>query len=108
MSIGIRMREKRKALEVSQEYIAGKVGVSKQTIQRYESGEISNIPSDKLEKIASALKTTPAYLMGWESENENDGLVYRNEEQKAIIKALDELSANDLRLIADMISRMKK
>ena len=53
--------------------IAKKTGVSRQTIQRYESGVISNIPSDKIEKIATALNTTPAYLMGWEdSEQEFD------------------------------------
>lgn len=47
------------------EELAQKVGVSRQTIQRYESGVISNIPSDNIEKIADALDTTPSYLMGW-------------------------------------------
>ena len=39
--------------------VAKIVGVSRQTIQRYESGVIGNIPSDKIEKIAMALRTTP-------------------------------------------------
>jgi transcriptional regulator with XRE-family HTH domain len=44
--------------------LADKVGTSKQTIQRYESGEISNIPYNKIMKLASALNTTPSKLMG--------------------------------------------
>lgn len=48
------------------EDVAEKVGVSRQTIQKYESGVISNIPSDKIEKIAKALKVSPGILMGWD------------------------------------------
>ena len=40
--------------------------MSRQTIQRYESGVIGNIPYDKIEGIAKALNVTPGYLMGWE------------------------------------------
>ena len=48
--------------------VAKKVGVSRQTIHRYESGVINNVPSDKIEKMAEALDTTPEYLMGWKKE----------------------------------------
>jgi len=48
------------------EEVAKVVGVTRATIQKYENGIISNIPSDKIELLALALKTTPAYLMGWE------------------------------------------
>ncbi|WP_130889835.1 helix-turn-helix domain-containing protein [Fusobacterium ulcerans] len=51
------------------EALANEVGTSKQTIQRYESGVITNIPSDKIEKIAEVLKVSPGILMGWEKEN---------------------------------------
>ena len=47
--------------------VAQKVGVSRQTIQRYESGVIQNIPSDNIEKMAKALNVSPGVLMGWES-----------------------------------------
>ena len=47
--------------------VAQKVGVSRQTIQRYESGVIQNIPSDNIEKIANILGVSPGVLMGWES-----------------------------------------
>lgn len=56
----------------SQEELGRIIGVAKQTIQKYENGIISNIPSDKIEAIAKALDTTPAYLMGWEEEQKNN------------------------------------
>lgn len=64
---GLKENIKQKRLEnkMTLEELANKVGVSRQTIQRYESGIISNIPSDKIESMAKALDTTPAYLMGW-------------------------------------------
>lgn len=48
------------------EEVAQFVGVTRATIQKYENGIISNIPSDKIEALAKALKTSPAYIMGWE------------------------------------------
>ena len=46
-----------------------KIGHSPSTVYRYENGEIEKMGIDKLEPIAAAIQTTPAYLMGWaESE----------------------------------------
>lgn len=59
-----------KKLGMSAEQVAEKLGVSPATIYRYESNDIANMRIDKLEPIAEVLRTTPAYLMGWE-ENEN-------------------------------------
>lgn len=70
--MGLKENIKQKRLENSMtlEDLANKVGVSRQTIQRYESGIISNIPSDKIELMAEALNTTPADLMGWTVQDE--------------------------------------
>lgn len=66
MTIGKRMKKTREDQKLTQEYVAKKVGVAIQTIYKYENEIVTNIPLDKLEKIADALNTTPAYLMGWE------------------------------------------
>nr|DAX59855.1 MAG TPA: helix-turn-helix domain protein [Caudoviricetes sp.] len=66
-SIGERIREKRQNLGYTLEKLANEIGVTPSTILKYENGGI-NIPSDKIEKLSIALKTTPAYLMGWEDE----------------------------------------
>ncbi|MBK5254352.1 MAG: helix-turn-helix transcriptional regulator [Peptostreptococcaceae bacterium] len=64
-NIGKRIKEKRNELGLTLENVASVSGVSRQTIQRYESGVIKNIPSERIENIAKALRTTPDYLMGW-------------------------------------------
>ena len=69
MAAGQRMKEKRKELGLSAEFIADKLGVSPATIYRYEKGDIEKIPGNILEQISKILKTTPAYLMGWEPDD---------------------------------------
>jgi transcriptional regulator with XRE-family HTH domain len=65
MSIGARIKERRKAKGLTLEELSLHVSVSRQTLSRYETGIIKNIPSDKMEALAWELETTPAYLMGW-------------------------------------------
>lgn len=65
MKLADRIKYKRNQLGKTLEEVGQMVGVTKATIQRYENGNIQNIPSDKIELLASALNTTPAYLMGW-------------------------------------------
>ena len=69
MTAGQRMKEKRKELGLSAEFIADKLGVSPATIYRYEKGDIEKIPGNILEQRSKILKTTPAYLMGWEPDD---------------------------------------
>lgn len=61
-----RMKAKREELDMSYQTLSEKVGISKSTLQRYETGYIKNMPVDKLEIISKALNVSPAYLMGWE------------------------------------------
>ena len=66
MSItGLRLKERRKSIEMSADEVASELGVSRSTIFRYESGHIEKVPANVIEELASILKTTPAYLMGW-------------------------------------------
>lgn len=64
-NIGQHIRDLRIRLGMTQEDLAKAVSTTKQNIYKYESGIITNIPLDRIEHIAQALGTTPAYLMGW-------------------------------------------
>jgi transcriptional regulator with XRE-family HTH domain len=76
-----RIKERRESLEMSFQNLADLTGMSKSTLQRYETGAIRNLPLSKVKTLASALKTTPAYLMGWEENKpaENDELDIEND-----------------------------
>lgn len=72
MAIKERLKQRRLELNMTLEDVAKIVGITRQTVQKYESGVVSNIPSDKIEDLAKALKTTPAYIMGWENQSEKN------------------------------------
>lgn len=69
MGLKENIKNKRLELGLTLDYVSNKIGVKKPTLQRYESGVISNIPSDKIESLAKIFDVSPAYLMGWEDIN---------------------------------------
>ncbi len=66
MSVGERIKTRRKALKMTVDELALKLGRNRATVYRYESEEIENLSITVIPPLASALQTTPAYLMGWE------------------------------------------
>lgn len=61
-----RIKSRREELSITYQELADKTGMSKSTLQRYETSSIKNIGLDKLEILANALDITPAFLLGWE------------------------------------------
>lgn len=66
MTIGERIRARRKELGLTVDELAEKLAKNRATIYRYESNEIEKLPTTVLEPLAVALEVTPGYLMGWE------------------------------------------
>lgn len=62
----------RKRHNMTLEEVGNAVGVSKSTVRKWESGEIANMRRDKIATLARALHTTPAYLMGWTDDQDQD------------------------------------
>lgn len=63
-----RIRDRRIELGLSYQDIADATGISKSTIQRYETGAIRKVPINQIEELAKALHVTPSYLMGWDDK----------------------------------------
>ena len=66
MAIGDNIKKCRLARDMTLEDVAKMVGISRQTMSRYENGIIGNIPSDKIERMAKAMRVSPGVIMGWE------------------------------------------
>ena len=64
--IARRLKDRREALGYSFQQLAELTGMSKSTLQRYESGAIKIIPLARLEALTTALQTTPEQLLGWQ------------------------------------------
>lgn len=113
MTIGARIKNKRNDLNMTLEEVAKIVGTTRQTIQKYESGVIEGIPSDKVELLAKALQTTPAYLMGWEdSQAEPQKTIIsdtgRRIKEKRLLAGISiEELAEQSNVSADIITRLE-
>lgn len=66
MAVGERIKNRRIELGLSVDDVAAALGKNRATVYRYESNDIENLPLSVLEPLASVLRTTPAYLMGWD------------------------------------------
>ena len=100
MTVGDRIRKHRELSGISQTDLAEKIGVSKQTLYKYEKNVITNIPSDKIEEISKVLNVSESCLMGWE----NKEIELINEEEKG--KSLAKLIANENML--DVVVKLSK
>lgn len=77
-TIGDRIRARRKSLDLTQEELGKRVGVTKATINKYETGIVVNLRRPMIEQLAAALDTSPAYLMGWDENSVTVGSVGAN------------------------------
>lgn len=66
MTKGERIKKLRKEKKLTLDDLAEKLNTTRQTIFKYESDIITNIPSDKIEMMAKIFNVSPAYIMGWE------------------------------------------
>lgn len=104
MGLKENIKNRRLELNFTLDDVSKKLSISKPTLQRYESGVISNIPSDKIEKLASILETTPAHLMGWHEEIPEIKLKLTEEEQSLLNKynSLDHLGKHTVDTVLEM------
>lgn len=65
MIAGDNIRKRRLALGKTLEDVAVAIGVSRQTMSRYETGIIKTIPPQRVADIANALNTTGSYIFGY-------------------------------------------
>ena len=119
MKIGQRIRERRKAMKMSVDELAARLGKDRSTVYRYENGEIENLPLDMLEPIAKALDMTPKELMGWDrSEKEetnkknSDAMqditvkMFENEDFFNVVKFLGTLDEKQFKRVKVLLSNL--
>lgn len=111
MNIGQRIKERRKELKMSADELGNILGKDRSTIYRYEKGDIENLPLDILEPIATALSTTPQYLMGWEKVQKNNDVMAdiivkmrSDDDFLEVVKSLYALDSTKLMGVKQMLS----
>jgi len=62
LCIGLRIKARRKQLNLTLDDIASEIGVAKSTVQRYEKGTIEKVKLPVIEAIARVLRVDPAWI----------------------------------------------
>lgn len=130
MNMGEKIKFYREKLNMTLEELGDKVGVSKSTILKWETGSIANMKRDKIAKVASALNISPGFLMGW-SDNPNYTVeeeakavadkkyylnnetaevaqsLFDNEDMRLLFDAAKDSRPEDLKMAADLLKRLK-
>lgn len=120
--VGKRIRDRRIELGYKAEELAPMVGLSPATIYRYENGDIKRVSINKIRPIATALKTTEAYLMGWtddaslpESAAQEDDEIYelretmrRNPEMRMLFSSARGAKKEHIEAAAAMLNALKR
>ena len=123
MAKGERIKALREQFGFTQDELAEKLGTTKQTIYKYETGVITNIPSDKIEEMAALFGVTPSYLMGWDTQDQSSERqpdyylnpevaakaqeIYEDSGTRILLDAKRDLSAEDLDVVLNMIKALK-
>lgn len=87
MSTGERIHECRIRNNLTLDDVAKYIGVGRQAVHKYEQGTVTNIPLDKLEKMAVLFGTSPEYLACWDGDSN-----ISKEDDKALDELLDLLT----------------
>lgn len=99
-----KIKELRLAKGMTLEQVATIVGVGKSTVRKWETGMIANMRRDKIALLAKALSTTPAYLMGWDEEEEEFPLeLTLTEGERTILELLRRLPESKQRMAIQML-----
>lgn len=93
MTIGERIRERRKQLGLTVDELSERLGKNRATVYRYESNDIEKLPTTVLEPLAKALDVSPAYLMGWEENIE----IHSNPDLSTLIQKYDNIKPIQLK-----------
>ena len=104
MTIGEKIRAQREQSGMTQTELGKACGVTKQTIFKYGTGVVTNIPLDKLMLISDALNVSAAYLMGWEDDpkpakNKKDAPAM-SESVMQLVKVIEQLSPENQKTLA--------
>jgi len=114
-NIGVYIKERRESLGMSQDELAEKMGYkSRSTIAKIEKG-VNDVTQTNIVKFAQVLKTTPAYLMGWEkTEKKNNAIadivirLRTDEVFLSLVESLGQLDAEKLKAFKQLVSTLLK
>ncbi len=104
--MGKRIRKRRISLGMSQDVLAQLTGyTSRSSIAKIEKGGV-DLTQTKIVEIAEALKTTPAYVLG-DDRNNNNTIEAPSEKLNVLFKAAQDLNDEQLDEVMKIVNYVK-
>ena len=87
VAMSTRIKELRQEKQMTLLEVAKRLGVSESTVQRYESGAISNLKYETIISLSSLFGVDPCYLMGWDvSASESSVSLEVSSEERRLVE----------------------
>lgn len=77
MTLGEKIRQARIQADLTLEELGKACGVGRATMYKYESGDITNIPMNRLTAIADKLGVSAGWLAGWQNDQDAKPKMYK-------------------------------
>ncbi|WP_278947374.1 helix-turn-helix domain-containing protein [Megasphaera elsdenii] len=123
MKVNELIANRRKELGLTLEEVADKVGVSKSTVKKWESGYIKNMRRDNMALLADALHISPLELLGPDEDpkaaDDSHGYYVDPEvaalaeelrtdpDRRILFDATKDLSKDDIDIVLNLINGLK-
>jgi len=107
MKLGERIKKHRKILGMTQMEIAIASDITQATISRLESGEVLELRSEGLKRLAAALGVTVDYLIGKTDNLTPDDIVRSDSEAEQLLKGFENLSSDGRAELIDFLDYLE-
>lgn len=101
MTVGEKIKERRKALGLTQTELGERLGVQKNAVSKWETGRVDDIPGSKIRAMAALFGVTPSYLIDSEADPDFDGFTY------AMQNETKDLTEMDKQILLSMARQLK-
>lgn len=98
MGMADRIKERRIAMDFTQEELAQKLGLQKSAIAKYEKGRVENIKRSIIEKMSELFDCSPAWLMGYDVPMKIE--TFEQKWDREVNEFFDKINAFDVQLRA--------
>jgi transcriptional regulator with XRE-family HTH domain len=103
-----KVRVKRAEKGLTQAELAKQAGVTQATISRIESGELTQLMSDALKRLAAALEVTVDFLVGDKSKMELEDSLAADESFRVIYRGYEKLSEEKRQQVREFVEFLKQ
>lgn len=104
-----RLKERRHFLNMTYQDLADKTGISKSTLQRYETGGIKNLPYDKIFILSEALGVSPNYFTDlskdYTGESDSHFEMKSGHQRSELLHAIKQFEEKTLKIITPALIR---